>query len=86
MRTFDVFYNDKLGITDLKKFEKEFRKKYIIKEKNKRYLELEKDLLLENSRVHLEQFHELEIAEIQENILKLEEKARRNEESQYYKV
>jgi len=49
-------------------------------------LELEKDLLLENSRVHSEQFHEVEIAEIQEKILKLEEKARRNEEPQYYKV
>jgi hypothetical protein len=46
----------------------------------------EKDLLLENSRVHLEQFHEVEIAEMKEKILKLEEKANRKEEPQYHKV
>lgn len=55
------------------------------KNKNKMYLELEKDLLLESSRVHSEQFHEAEITEMQGKILKLEAKAERNEELEVFK-
>lgn len=55
------------------------------KERQTMYLELEKDLLLESSRVHSEQFHEAEISEMQEKILKLEAMAVRKEEPDYNK-
>jgi integrase len=55
------------------------------KQKAKMYLSLEKELLLETSRVHSEQFHEVEIAEMQEEIRKLKAMAVRKEELQYHK-
>jgi integrase len=55
------------------------------KQKAKMYLELEKHLLLESSKVHSEQFHEAELQEMQEKILKLEAKAERNEEPKMFK-
>jgi len=56
------------------------------KEKSKMYLQLEKNLLLESSKVHSEQFHEVEIAEMQEEIRKLKESGLRKEEPDYHKV
>ena len=50
------------------------------KQKSKMYLELEKDLIIESSRVHSEQFHQVEIAEMQEKILKLEAMSERKAE------
>ena len=55
------------------------------KQKAKMYLSMEKELLIESSRVHSEQFHEVEIAEMQEKILKLEAMAVRKEEPDYNK-
>ena len=55
------------------------------KQKAKMYLELEKHLLLESSKVHSEQFHEAELQEMQEKILQLEAKAERNEEPEMFK-
>jgi integrase len=40
--------------------------------KSKMYLELEKDLLLETSKIHSEQFHELEFAEMVEKVAKMQ--------------
>ena len=44
------------------------------KEKKKMYLELEKYLLLESSKVHSEQFHEKELEEMKEIVLQLQAK------------
>jgi len=56
-----------------------------LKKRLKMYQELEGDLLLEGNRINSEQFHEAEIAEMQEKILKLEAMAVRKEEPDYNK-
>jgi integrase len=55
------------------------------KERQKMYLQVEKVIGIETSRVHSEQFHEAEISEMQEKILKLEAMAVRKEEADYHK-
>ena len=56
------------------------------KQRAKMYLELEKHLLLESSKVHSEQFHEAEIAELQEIVAKLKAESDRKEEPEFQKV
>jgi site-specific recombinase XerD len=55
------------------------------KEQQKMYLEVEKAIQIETSRVHSEQFHEAEIAQMQEEIAKLKAMAERKEEPEYHK-